>query len=106
MFDWAWDIQSGVRANPFVAIWSRSFGKSTSAETVAVMLGARERRRYVLYVSETQDLADSHLLAIQSLIQNPILASYYPLFSSPKVSREGTQKLAQKSSVLRQRLCN
>lgn len=92
MFDWAWDIQSGVRANPFVAIWSRSFGKSTSAETVAVMLGARERRRYVLYVSETQDLADSHLLAIQSLIQNPILASYYPLFSSPKVSREGHTK--------------
>ena len=68
LFDWAWNVKQGVRANPFVAIWSRGFGKSTTAETVAVMLGAREQRKYLLYVSETQELADSHLLAIRSMI--------------------------------------
>lgn len=92
LFEWAWSIEAGVRSAPFLGIWPRATGKSTSAEVATVMLGAREKRRYVLYVSETQDLADSHLLSIQSLIQNPILASYYPLFSSPKVSREGHTK--------------
>ena len=92
LFDWAWNVKQGVRANPFVAIWSRGFGKSTTAETVAVMLGAREQRKYLLYVSETQELADSHLLAIRSMIESPILASYYPTFAAPKISREGHAK--------------
>ncbi len=92
LLDWAWDVQQGVRANPFVAVWSRGFGKSTTAETVAVMLGAREQRKYLLYVSETQELADSHLLAIRGMIESPILKSYYPTFASPKISKEGHSK--------------
>lgn len=92
VFDWAWSVQQGVRSNPFVAIWSRGFGKSTTAETIAVMLGAREQRKYLLYVSETQELADSHLLAIRGMIESPILKSYYPVFASPKISKEGHSK--------------
>lgn len=92
VFNWAWDIQPKVRPNPFVAIWSRSFGKSTTAETIAVMLGAREQRKYLLYVSETQDLADSHLGAIRGLIESPVLRSYYPMFATPKLSKEGHSK--------------
>jgi hypothetical protein len=89
LFDWAWAIEPGIRSNPFVAIWSRGFGKSTTAETVAVMLGARQQRKYLLYVSETQELADSHLLAIRGMIESPILAAYYPTFAAPKISKEG-----------------
>lgn len=92
VFDWAWAVQPGVRPNPFVAIWSRGFGKSTTAETIAVMLGAREQRKYLLYCSETQDLADSHLGAIRSMIENPVLKSYYPMFATPKISKEGHSK--------------
>lgn len=92
MFEWAWGVRSGERPNPFVAIWSRGFGKSTTAETIAVMLGAREQRKYLLYVSETQELADSHLLAIRGMIEHPVLASYYPVFAKPRVSREGHSK--------------
>jgi hypothetical protein len=89
LFDWAWSVKPGERSNPFVAIWSRGFGKSTTAETVAVMLGAREQRKYLLYVSETQELADSHLLAIRGMIESPILKAYYPTFAAPKISKEG-----------------
>ena len=89
VFEWAWNIQRGVRPAPFVAIWSRGFGKSTTAETIAVMLGAREQRKYLLYVSETQELADSHLLAIRGMIESPVLSTYYPVFAKPRVSREG-----------------
>lgn len=92
LFDWAWNVKQGVRANPFVAIWSRGFGKSTTAETVAVMLGAREQRKYLLYVSETQELADSHLLAIRGMIESPIMASYYPTFAKPQISKEGNSR--------------
>lgn len=92
MFEWAWDTVPGVRPNPFVAVWPRGTGKSTSAETVAVMLGAREQRKYLLYVSETQELADSHLGAIRSMIESPVLRSYYPTFASPKISKEGHSK--------------
>ena len=89
LFEWAWDVKPGERAAPFVAVWSRGFGKSTTAETIAVMLGAREQRKYVLYVSETQELADSHLLAIRGMIESPILKAYYPVFAAPKISKEG-----------------
>lgn len=92
VFEWAWPIERGVRPNPLVAIWSRGFGKSTTAETVAVMLGAREQRKYLLYVSETQELADSHLMAIRGMIESPVLATYYPIFAKPKVSKEGHSK--------------
>jgi hypothetical protein len=92
VFEWAWQVEPGKRSNPFVAIWSRGFGKSTTAETIAVMLGAREQRKYLLYVSETQELADSHLLAIRGMIESPILKTYYPVFAAPKVSREGHSK--------------
>lgn len=89
VFAWAWGIEPKVRPNPFVAIWSRGFGKSTTAETIAVMLGARQQRKYLLYVSETQELADSHLLSIRGMIESPVLATYYPSFAKPKVSKEG-----------------
>jgi len=89
LFNWAWGVAAGVRSKPFVAVWSRGFGKSTTAETIAVMLGAREQRKYLLYVSETQELADSHLLAIRGMIESPILKAYYPTFASPKISKEG-----------------
>ncbi len=92
VFEWAWPIERGVRPQPLVAIWSRGFGKSTTAETVAVMLGAREQRKYLLYVSETQELADSHLLAIRGMIESPVLRSYYPSFAKPKISKEGHSK--------------
>jgi len=92
LFEWAWEVRPKERAKPFVAIWSRGFGKSTTAETVAVMLGAREQRKYLLYVSETQELADSHLLAIRGMIESPVLKSYYPVFATPKISKEGHSK--------------
>lgn len=92
VFEWSWEIEQKVRPHPFVAIWSRGFGKSTTAETIAVMLGARQQRKYLLYISETQDLADSHLLSIRGMIESPVLAAYYPSFAKPKVSREGHSK--------------
>src|SRR3990167_11327411 len=58
---WVWGIEPGVRPDPFVGIWPRGGAKSTSAELAAVSVAMRRKRRYGLYVSETQDQADKHV---------------------------------------------
>lgn len=89
LYEWAWKVEAGKSSPPFVAIWSRGFGKSTSVEATTLFLGATERRSYCLYVSATQDLADQHLASIRDMAESPIVNSYYPLFAKPKMSKEG-----------------
>lgn len=66
----AWAIRRGFRPKPFFAIWFRGAGKSTLGEMIAVMLGALEWRKYVLYVCNTQDQANDHVNNIRTLIEN------------------------------------
>lgn len=47
--------------------WNRGGAKSSSAELVVASAGARRVRSYVLYVSESQELADQHVGSIGSL---------------------------------------
>lgn len=89
LYEWAWSIESGKTKEPFVALWSRGFGKSTSTEASVLMLGATEKRHYCLYVSATQDLADQHLSSIRDMAESVILKTYYPVFAKPKLSKEG-----------------
>lgn len=89
LYEWAWNVRSGESAPPFVAIWSRGFGKSTSVEATTILMGATARRHYCLYVSATQDLADQHLSSIRDMAESPIVATYYPNFAKPKLSKEG-----------------
>ena len=50
LWRWVWSIEDGRRVEPRVDIWSRGGAKSTTAELATASLGARRRRRYVLYV--------------------------------------------------------
>lgn len=49
-WDWVWSISPGERSRPFIGIWPRGFGKSTSVELAIAAIAARKTRRYVLYV--------------------------------------------------------
>jgi hypothetical protein len=69
LWEWVWSIGADVRPRPFVALWPRGGGKSTSAELAAVALGLRGKRKYALYVCETQDQADKHVSTIGSLLE-------------------------------------
>lgn len=89
LYQWAWKVKEGEASPPFVAIWSRGFGKSTSVEATTILLGATGRRHYCLYVSATQDLADQHLGSIRDMAESPIVSTYYPFFAKPKLSKEG-----------------
>lgn len=89
---WVWAIRKGVRPRPFVAIWPRGGAKSTSAEAACVMLGARRARKYVLYVSGTQDQADDHVQNIGGMLESPQVEEYYPDLGSRKVGKYGASK--------------
>jgi hypothetical protein len=89
---WVWAIILGTRPKPFVAIWPRGGAKSTSAELAVAALGARGSRRYVLYVSETQDQADDHVANISALLETPGIGRDYPRLGGRLLGKYGTAK--------------
>lgn len=91
---WAfvWTIELGVWADAFIAIWPRGGAKSTSLELAVAALGARGKRAYVLYVSDTQDQADKHVGTIKALIESSKIGQVYPQFGTPAVGKFGDSK--------------
>lgn len=68
-WEWVWAMAPGQRPRPFVAIWPRGGGKSSSSELAVVALGVRGVRRYCLYVCETQAQADDHVAGIAGKLE-------------------------------------
>jgi len=91
-WEWAWAIEPGSRPEPFVAVWPRGGAKSTSAEMCVVALGARRKRRYCLYVSETQDQADDHVANIASLLEDTEVSWAYPELGERLLGKFGSVK--------------
>lgn len=92
MWEWAQTVQRGKRPHPFVAIWPRGSGKSTTAEIITTYLGAAGDRKYAWYVSGTQSLADLHVESVGALLESPTFSHYYPLMSQRAVGKFGSVK--------------
>lgn len=91
-WDWVWEIDAGVRPDAFVGAWPRGGAKSTSAEAAVVALGCRRRRRYGLYVCETQDQADDHVGNIGAVLESAEVAAWYPAMAERLVGKFGNSK--------------
>jgi len=91
-WDWVWAINAGETCDPFVGIWNRGGAKSASAEAGLVALAARGRRKYALYVSGTQNLADEHVANIGSLLESPQLGQAYPQLGQRAVGKYGASQ--------------
>lgn len=91
-----WDhvdaITPEASPDPFVAVWPRGGGKSTGAELAVADLGCRDRRRYCLYVRETQLQADKSVQNIAALLESREVADHYPHHADRKVGKYGTSK--------------
>jgi len=85
-------MERGVRPSPFIGIWPRGGGKSTSAELGTVSIGARGVRSYVLYICETQDQADEHVGNVAGMLESPQIERYYPALASRRVGKYGSSK--------------
>ena len=68
-WEWLWPIEPESDPRAFVGIWPRAGGKSTNAELGAAALGLRGKRKYVLYVRDTQDRADDSVSNIGALLE-------------------------------------
>lgn len=91
-WQWLWAIEPGVRPRPFIGVWARGAAKSTSAELGCVALGARGQRRYVLYVSETQEQADDHVANIAAMLESSRVEAHYPEVSNRLLGKYGNSR--------------
>lgn len=69
VWDWFEALEGGIRPRPLVEIWPRGGAKSTTVELAATWAGCSARRKFVLYVSDTQAQADKHLQAMAELLE-------------------------------------
>lgn len=90
---WEWEnaIERDSVPNPFIAIWPRGRGKSTTSEAVVADLAIRGARTYCLYVCGTQDQADKHVQTIARMLESDAVAKYAPTIGKPKVSQNGNK---------------
>jgi hypothetical protein len=89
LWRWVWAIEAGSRPRPFIAIWPRGGGKSTSAELACAAVAARGLRPYSLYVSSTQIRADDHVANVGSMLESGTFARLYPAVGERSVTKYG-----------------
>jgi hypothetical protein len=66
LWEWFEKLAPGTKPRARVEIWPRGGAKSSTAELAVVRLGVKLTRRFVLYVSRTQEMADGHVGTIAS----------------------------------------
>lgn len=91
-WEWLWNIEPGLRPDAFIGVWARGGAKSTSAEAGAVALGARGKRRYGLYVCDTQDRADDHVGNVGAMLESERMALFYPEMATRRVGKYGNSR--------------
>lgn len=69
LYEWFDALERGVKPPPQIEIWARGSGKSTTTELGVVRTAVKLSRRFVLYVSEIQDQADSHVQTISTHLE-------------------------------------
>jgi len=89
---WVWAMRRRTRPEPFVGIWPRDTGKSTSAEAACVAVAARKVRRYGLYICRTQDQSDDHVQNVAAMLESDEVGSRYPALSDRLIGKFGASK--------------
>lgn len=67
LWEWFESLTRGTKPRARVEIWGRGGAKSSSAEMGVCRVGAKQTRRFCVYVSATQGQANKHVQAIASL---------------------------------------
>ena len=89
---WVFSIRPGVRPDPLGYFVFRGAGKSSMAEMVPILLGGMRVRRYCVYLSNSQDLADDHLTSMSAILESSLLAVEFPELGDRKFGKFGNSK--------------
>ena len=65
---------------------------STSVELACVAVGARQSRKYVLYVCGTQQQADDHVANVAGMLESDAVARHHPALGSRAVGKYGNSR--------------
>jgi hypothetical protein len=91
-FEFIWSITPTHSPPPFVAIWPRGGAKSTCLEVACATIAALKKRKYVLFVSATQDQANDHVDNVAALLEDPEFAKNFPAAGRRKLGKYGASK--------------
>jgi len=91
---WQWieSVELGAKPDPFFAIWGRGGAKTTNFEAGVVRLGAKEARKFCLYVRGTQDKSNESVQNISAMLEGVRFGHYYPQMASRKLGKYGHSK--------------
>ena len=70
LWDWFESITYESQPRPFVGVWPRARGKSTTAELAVSRMSQTLKRHFVLIISETQPQADAHVQSISTWMES------------------------------------
>lgn len=99
-YEWASKIMPDTPAQDYISIWGRGAAKSTTAETIAAYLGIMRRRRYVWYVSATQNSADDHIVNIGDMLMAEPVQKYFPTMANRKVDKYGNAQAWRRNRLM------
>lgn len=99
-WDWVWSIELEDKPQTWVSIWPRGFAKSTSTEMAVCALGARNKRKYVLYVCEVQEQADDHVANIAAMMEGATIELGYADLGTPAVTKAGNTKGWRRNRII------
>lgn len=71
-----------------VFVWPRGFSKTTNGRRTPIALATRGFR-YVLYVQKTQEMADTTVQEIGSMLASPLVRRHYPLLGEAQTAVQG-----------------
>jgi predicted phage terminase large subunit-like protein len=92
LWNWVEHLQPNEGSKPFIALWPRGGAKSTSAELACVRIGCLRTRKYIWYISSTQDKADKHVETIASLLESSTLEREDTELAARKLGKYGSSK--------------
>lgn len=98
-WDWYWkltklrfyDLPLDGEQLSFASFLGRSNAKSSMSEWAAITEGAFGLDGYVLYISATQDSANSHVNDIRTHIEKENFGNLFPTLSNPRIGSFGNQ---------------
>ena len=76
----------------YFLVLGRGEGKDANAQGAIVYLGAKERRKFCLYVCATQDLANKNIQTLAGMIGDSNVEAYYPRLASRQLDKYGNSK--------------
>lgn len=91
-WEWVESIDAENKPRPFAALWPRGGAKSTSAEMACVRIGNKRVRKYIWYVSSTQDKADKHVDTVGAMLESSNVERFDPALSRRKLGKYGNSK--------------